>query len=138
MFVWRDFKENGKLREEKWKHSIFTSCLVGRKEGKKKLVGPGVFSLDPPKCFLPEIGRKLGGEKLKVWANQNAHVQVFFIFYFLALFLPVFFFLWFLFLWLPLSSSFPFFSFILFHHFFFFFFFVPFFLWLVLFIIIVF
>ena len=66
MFVWRDFKENGKLREEKWKDSIFSGCLVGRKEGKKKLVGLGVFSLDPPKCFLPKIERKLGGEKLKV------------------------------------------------------------------------
>ena len=96
---------------------------LGGKREKKNLVGPSVFSLDPPKCFLPEIGRKLGGEKLKVWANQNAHVHLHMgQGFFLALFLPVFFFLWFLFLWLSLSSSFPFFSFILFHYFFFFFF----------------
>ena len=30
MFVWRDFKEDGKLRREKWRESIFSGFLVGR------------------------------------------------------------------------------------------------------------
>ena len=66
MFVWRDFKEDEKLRGEKWEDNIFSSYLVGRGEGKKKnkkVVGSGVFSLNPPKCFLPKMGRKLGEEK---------------------------------------------------------------------------
>ena len=39
--------------------------LGGEREKKKnkKVVGPGVFSLNPPKCFLSKIGRKLGEEK---------------------------------------------------------------------------
>ena len=39
MFVWRDFKVNGKLRREKWRKSIFSKYLVGR-EKKKKVMGP--------------------------------------------------------------------------------------------------
>ena len=35
MFVWRDFKENEKFKREKWRDSIFSSCLVGKGEGKK-------------------------------------------------------------------------------------------------------
>ena len=66
MFVWRDFKEDEKLRGEKWEDNIFSSCLVGRGEGKKKnkkVVGPGVFSLNPPKCFLSKMRKKLEEEK---------------------------------------------------------------------------
>ena len=35
MFVWRDFKEDGNFKREKWRDSIFSSCLVGKGEGKK-------------------------------------------------------------------------------------------------------
>ena len=47
MFVWKDFREDEKLRRENWRDSIFSGCLVGRGEG-KKVVG----------CFLPKMGRK--------------------------------------------------------------------------------
>ena len=61
MFVWRDFKEDGKFRREKWRERSFKGCLVGRGSG-KKWVGLGVFSPGPPKSFLPKMRRKLGGE----------------------------------------------------------------------------
>lgn len=32
--------------------SIFSRSLAGSGEGKKKVVGSGVFSLDPLKCFI--------------------------------------------------------------------------------------
>ena len=63
MFVWRDFKENGKLREEKWKDSTFSGCLVGRKEGKKKIGRPKCFLLGPTKMLSPQNKEKIGGRK---------------------------------------------------------------------------
>ena len=35
MFVWRDFKAGGKFKREKWRDNIFSSCLIGKGEGKK-------------------------------------------------------------------------------------------------------
>ena len=51
MFVWKDFREDEKLRREKWRDSIFSGCLVGRGEG-KKVVG----------CFLLAISCKACGK----------------------------------------------------------------------------
>ena len=34
-FVLRDFRENEKLRREKYRENIFSECLVGGIEGKK-------------------------------------------------------------------------------------------------------
>ena len=56
MFVWRDFREDGKLRRKKWRESIFSECLVGREEEKNS---SDVFFLSPSKCFLLKLGRKL-------------------------------------------------------------------------------
>ena len=44
MFVWRDFRKDGKLRKENGE-SIFSGCFVGREE--KKVMGP--------RCFLHEL-----------------------------------------------------------------------------------
>ena len=57
MFVWRDFREDGKFRRER----NFKGCLVGRGSG-KKWAGLDVFSPGPPKSFLPKMRRKLEGE----------------------------------------------------------------------------
>lgn len=51
MFVLRDFREDKKLRREKWKESIFSRCLVGRKRGRKKVVGLKCFLSGPTKMW---------------------------------------------------------------------------------------
>ena len=51
MFVWRDFRKNGKLRREKEREDVFSRCLVGREGEKKKLWGLNILSLNLPKCL---------------------------------------------------------------------------------------
>ena len=51
MFVWRDFREDGKLRRKKSRESIFSECLVRREEEKKKVVGLECFLSRPTKIF---------------------------------------------------------------------------------------
>ena len=48
-YIWRHFREDGKLRREKWRESIFSGFLVGRG---KKVVGSRVFSSSQKKISL--------------------------------------------------------------------------------------
>ena len=68
MFVWRDFREDKKLRREKWKESIFSRCLVGRKGERKKVVGPKYFLLRSTKMER-FWGKKLRGKLSRYGAD---------------------------------------------------------------------
>ena len=59
MFGWMDFREDGRKRERK---NIFGRYWLKGEEG-KNWWGLGIFSLGPPKCFPPKMGKKLDGKR---------------------------------------------------------------------------
>ena len=48
-----------KKKKKKKRENIFSGCLVGRRRGKKKLMGFDIFFLGPLKCFFSKIKKKL-------------------------------------------------------------------------------
>ena len=71
MFVWRDFREDGKFRREKWRERSFNGCLVGRESG-KNCDEVQVFSSWATKKFSPQNREKSRGRSSLTWAAQNA------------------------------------------------------------------
>ena len=63
MFVWRYFREDGKLRREKWKENLLMGVwLKGERE--KNMVGPTCFFSRPTKIFSFQNGEKTKKRKL--------------------------------------------------------------------------
>ena len=95
-FSWKDFREDGKCRREKWKENIFGRCLVGGKRG-ENIGGARDFLPDSTKMFSPQNEEKAERKTLTVWSRQKypcarAHrfvvsllVLAFFFFFFLWL-----------------------------------------------------
>ena len=83
MFVWRDFRNDEKLRGEKWRKSIFSGCLVGKGgRKKKKVMRLRCFLPKPTKCFLSKMRRTL---KRKLELCPLVHNSMTVIFFFLPL-----------------------------------------------------
>ena len=81
MFVWRDFRNDEKLRGEKWRKGIFSGCLVGKGgRKKKKVVRPRCFLPEPTKYFFPKMRRTL---KRKLERHPLVHNSMNVIFFFL-------------------------------------------------------
>ena len=59
MFVWRDFREDGKFRREKWRERSFNVCLVGRESGKKCGWTQVFFSRAHQNIFFSKWGENL-------------------------------------------------------------------------------
>ena len=57
MFVWRDFRNDGKLRREKWRENFLMGVWL-EEEGKKIWWDPSVFSPVPPKYLSSQNGEK--------------------------------------------------------------------------------
>ena len=122
MFVWRDFREDGKFRREKWRERSFNVCLVGRESGKKCGWTQVFFSRAHQNIFFPKWGENLE-EKFTNMSCPKCPCTFFFANFFLSFsvtnlctftlfwvfffcFISLFFFLFLLFL--SLSSIVPF------------------------------
>ena len=57
MFVWRDFREDGKLRREKWRENLLMGVWL-KGERKKIMMGPMRFLSEPSKIFSFQTGEK--------------------------------------------------------------------------------
>ena len=57
MTVWRDFRDDKKLRKEKWRENFLIGVWLGEGE-EKNVMNPYIFSLTPPKCS-PQNGEML-------------------------------------------------------------------------------
>ena len=58
VFVWRDFRKNGKFMRESEEEKLFKGHLVRKERRKKKNSGAGCFLPCALKSFLPKIRRK--------------------------------------------------------------------------------
>ena len=94
VFVWRWNRKDKKFWRENRKENVFRVCLVKWGERKindgERMPALGVFSLGPPKKFLPKIGRKLGEgsswnelPKIPLMLDFTSNVSPFFFFFFI-------------------------------------------------------
>ena len=65
--VWGMEKGGEKVRNEK------LECLVGEENRVKNWWGSCVFFLGPPKCYLPNLGKKLKRKWSTLEKDQNTH-----------------------------------------------------------------
>ena len=79
MFVWSDFREDGKWRREKWKENDDFGCLVESEKEERFWWDPPVFSPPPPKHNLSKLERKW---EWKLDKNIWTKLPTFFFYYY--------------------------------------------------------
>ena len=85
MFVWSDFREDGKWRREKWRENNVFGCLVEGRKDERFWWDPLVFSPPPPKHNLSKLERKWEWKLDKnIWTKLPTFSFYYYYFFFWA------------------------------------------------------